>query len=200
MWGPHVRASSTSSPRPLLSPRRRRSPRPRRRLPVPAPVRLLHQGAAAFTPPHSAASALPLPVTDAAPSRPPPPLMAGRRAPTPPPPRPFPFPLRPIKGQHHPLRLPHLSPLLLPHRSAVPAGARSAAAGAASISFAGAFPSLPSSQVHSPCPPLHFCVFPVVIGGRKGLFGRRRRSSGEPAAGRPSAAAQPLACDQGHPI
>jgi hypothetical protein len=42
------------------------------------------------------------------PSHPPPPLIAGRRAPTPP--RPSPFPLRPIKGQHHPLLHPHHLP------------------------------------------------------------------------------------------
>jgi hypothetical protein len=88
-------------------------PRPPRARP------LLHRAIKA--PPHSptAASALPLPVTGAAPSRPPPPLMAGRRAPTPPPPRPSPFPLRPIKGQHHPLHLPHPSlPLPALHSAA----------------------------------------------------------------------------------
>jgi hypothetical protein len=37
-----------------------------------------------------------------------------------------------------------------------------------------ASPSLPSSQVSPPWPPLHFGVFPVVIGGREALFGRRR--------------------------
>jgi hypothetical protein len=85
------------------------------------------------------------------------------------------FPLHPIKGDPRPAtpRASYpLSPLAQHRRRSATAAVRRTA----SIRSSGASPSLPSSQVSPPCPPLHFGAFPVAIGGREALFGRHRRA------------------------
>jgi hypothetical protein len=115
---------------------------------------------------------------------PPPPLMAHRPSSATASPRPLHFPIRPIKGQHHPLLHPHRSPSLpRTHSAAAPKGP----VGAPPLTVDPLLRrlSLPSELAGDfPLSSSSFLCFPRRIWWPGGPVGRRRRAGRRAAAAR----------------